>query len=283
MEEVTFHGEPPSNVPTMVVAFGGWIDAGEAATGALRSLVRQLGATPLASIDPEDFCRFYPAPAGGAPDRGGGAHHPLAAQCVLDLAAARGGRGAVAVSGHGAPAAVAHLRHGAPGRRRALWGAAASCRWGRSSWTCPIPAPRTSRAAAPTRAGTHGSKRGGSGHVARATKARPALRRSSWTRRRAAGIPVAHRAGASAPLSGGHDQSGGAPGAADRGRAVCSTWSWMCPTSMRRCRPFGRAATRRWPRTPRPRPMCGNSSRPMTRRVTRRRAHAVTTPSTRSS
>ena len=58
MEEVTFHGEPPSNVLTMVVAFGGWIDAGEAATGALRSLVRQLGATPLASIDPEDFCDF---------------------------------------------------------------------------------------------------------------------------------------------------------------------------------------------------------------------------------
>ena len=58
MEEVTFHCEPPSNVPAMVVAFGGWIDAGEAATGALRSLVRQLGATPLASIDPEDFCDF---------------------------------------------------------------------------------------------------------------------------------------------------------------------------------------------------------------------------------
>ena len=58
MEEVTFHGEPPSNLLTMVVAFGGWIDAGEAATGALRYLVRQLGATPLASIDPEDFCDF---------------------------------------------------------------------------------------------------------------------------------------------------------------------------------------------------------------------------------
>ena len=58
MEEVTFHGEPPSNLPTMVVAFGGWIDAGEAATGALRYLVRQLAATPLASIDPEDFCDF---------------------------------------------------------------------------------------------------------------------------------------------------------------------------------------------------------------------------------
>ena len=44
MDEVEFHREPPANLPTMVVAFGGWIDAGEAATGAMRSLVRQLAA-----------------------------------------------------------------------------------------------------------------------------------------------------------------------------------------------------------------------------------------------
>jgi proteasome assembly chaperone (PAC2) family protein len=41
-----------------VVAFGGWVDAGEAATGALRFLVRQLAAEPLAEIDPEDFVDF---------------------------------------------------------------------------------------------------------------------------------------------------------------------------------------------------------------------------------
>jgi proteasome assembly chaperone (PAC2) family protein len=58
MDEVEFHCEPPTNVPTLVVAFGGWVDAGEAATGAMRYLVRQLPATPLASIDPEDFCDF---------------------------------------------------------------------------------------------------------------------------------------------------------------------------------------------------------------------------------
>ena len=58
MDEVEFHGEPPTNVPTMVVAFGGWVDAGEAATGAMRSLVRQLAATPLATIDLEDFVDF---------------------------------------------------------------------------------------------------------------------------------------------------------------------------------------------------------------------------------
>jgi proteasome assembly chaperone (PAC2) family protein len=58
MDAIEFHSEPPSNMPTMVVAFGGWVDAGEAATGALRDLVRQLAATPLATIDPEAFVDF---------------------------------------------------------------------------------------------------------------------------------------------------------------------------------------------------------------------------------
>jgi proteasome assembly chaperone (PAC2) family protein len=42
----------------MVVAFGGWIDAGEAVTGAMRYLVRHLSASHLASIDPEEFFDF---------------------------------------------------------------------------------------------------------------------------------------------------------------------------------------------------------------------------------
>src|SRR5438128_1468958 len=58
MDAVEFHREPPSTVPTMVTAFGVWIDAGEAATGAMRYLVRQLAAAPLAAIDPEDFFDF---------------------------------------------------------------------------------------------------------------------------------------------------------------------------------------------------------------------------------
>ena len=58
MDAVEFHCEPPSTVPTMVTAFSGWIDAGEAATGAMRFLVRQLAAEPLAEIDPEDFVDF---------------------------------------------------------------------------------------------------------------------------------------------------------------------------------------------------------------------------------
>ena len=58
MDYVEFHREPPTNVPTMVVAFGGWIDAGEAVTGAIRHLIRHLPAWHLASIDPEEFFDF---------------------------------------------------------------------------------------------------------------------------------------------------------------------------------------------------------------------------------
>ena len=58
MDAVEFHREPPSNVATLVTAFTGWIDAGEAATDALRFLVRQLAAEPLATIDLEDFVDF---------------------------------------------------------------------------------------------------------------------------------------------------------------------------------------------------------------------------------
>jgi proteasome assembly chaperone (PAC2) family protein len=58
MDSVEFHREPPANLATMVVAFGGWIDAGEAVTGAMRYLVRHLPASPLASIDPEEFFDF---------------------------------------------------------------------------------------------------------------------------------------------------------------------------------------------------------------------------------
>jgi proteasome assembly chaperone (PAC2) family protein len=58
MDEVAFHREPPSHIPTLVTAFSGWIDAGEAATDAMRFLVRQLSAEPLADIDLEDFVDF---------------------------------------------------------------------------------------------------------------------------------------------------------------------------------------------------------------------------------
>ncbi len=58
MDYIEFHAEVPSNLTTMVMAFGGWIDAGDAATGAMRHLVRHLSAPRLASIDPEAFFIF---------------------------------------------------------------------------------------------------------------------------------------------------------------------------------------------------------------------------------
>ena len=58
MDNVQFEREPPAELTTMVMAFGGWIDAGRAATGALRHLARDLGATRLARIDPEEFFVF---------------------------------------------------------------------------------------------------------------------------------------------------------------------------------------------------------------------------------
>ena len=58
MDKVAFDREPPANLTTMVMAFGGWIDAGRAATGALRHLVRDLPAARLARIDPEEFFVF---------------------------------------------------------------------------------------------------------------------------------------------------------------------------------------------------------------------------------
>jgi proteasome assembly chaperone (PAC2) family protein len=58
LDHIEFDREPPANLTTMVIAFGGWIDAGRAATGALRHLTRDLGAARLARIDPEAFFVF---------------------------------------------------------------------------------------------------------------------------------------------------------------------------------------------------------------------------------
>jgi len=55
MDHVTFDREPRAGLTTLVMAFGGWIDAGRAATGAVQHLIRDLDAERLASIDPEEF------------------------------------------------------------------------------------------------------------------------------------------------------------------------------------------------------------------------------------
>ena len=58
MDHVEFDREPPTGLTTLVMAFGGWIDAGHAATGALRHLVRDLGAERVARIEAEEFFVF---------------------------------------------------------------------------------------------------------------------------------------------------------------------------------------------------------------------------------
>ena len=58
MDHIEFDREPPGNLTTMVMAFGGWIDAGRAATGALRHLAGDLQAVRVARINPEEFFMF---------------------------------------------------------------------------------------------------------------------------------------------------------------------------------------------------------------------------------
>src|SRR5260370_17670548 len=55
MDHVAFDREPPATLTTVVMAFGGWIDAGRAARGAVGHLIRDLGAERLALIDAEEF------------------------------------------------------------------------------------------------------------------------------------------------------------------------------------------------------------------------------------
>jgi predicted ATP-grasp superfamily ATP-dependent carboligase len=46
------------NSPTLIAAFEGWNDAGEAASGAISHLIESWGATPAGEIDPEDYYDF---------------------------------------------------------------------------------------------------------------------------------------------------------------------------------------------------------------------------------
>ncbi len=59
MEVVRIRRKPPTlRRPVLLVAFQGWNDAGEAASGAVQLLVRELGATGFADVDAEDFFDF---------------------------------------------------------------------------------------------------------------------------------------------------------------------------------------------------------------------------------
>jgi hypothetical protein len=59
MDVVTIRKEPPPlRRPVLVAAFRGWNDAGEAASGALATLIEALNATAFAAVDPEEFFDF---------------------------------------------------------------------------------------------------------------------------------------------------------------------------------------------------------------------------------
>lgn len=58
MDYLSIHSMPELRDPALVVAFQGWPDAGEVASGALRYLVRNLGATRFAELAPEEFYVF---------------------------------------------------------------------------------------------------------------------------------------------------------------------------------------------------------------------------------
>lgn len=59
MEHVRWTAEPPTlRSPTLLVAFTGWNDAGEAASLAVKTIAQSWDAQPIADIDPEEFFDF---------------------------------------------------------------------------------------------------------------------------------------------------------------------------------------------------------------------------------
>jgi len=52
------HASPALEDPTLLLAFEGWNDAGEAASLAARYVADELGTAPLADLDPDDFFDF---------------------------------------------------------------------------------------------------------------------------------------------------------------------------------------------------------------------------------
>jgi hypothetical protein len=58
MEHVRWHAHPTLARPTLLAAFTGWNDAGDAASAAVRQMIEAWDARPLASVDPEEFTDF---------------------------------------------------------------------------------------------------------------------------------------------------------------------------------------------------------------------------------
>jgi proteasome assembly chaperone (PAC2) family protein len=57
-DPLIFDSQPALRRPVLILAFGGWSDAGDSATTSVRYLTDQLMATKFAGIDPEDFYDF---------------------------------------------------------------------------------------------------------------------------------------------------------------------------------------------------------------------------------
>ena len=58
MAHVRFSRRPDLESPALILAFRGWNDGGEAATGAVAYLRDRWGAQPIADVDPEEFFDF---------------------------------------------------------------------------------------------------------------------------------------------------------------------------------------------------------------------------------
>ncbi|MEK7424798.1 MAG: PAC2 family protein [Actinomycetota bacterium] len=58
MEHVRWLAQPRLQRPTVIAAFTGWNDAGDAASNAVRHLIEAWGAQAIAEIDPEEFTDF---------------------------------------------------------------------------------------------------------------------------------------------------------------------------------------------------------------------------------
>ncbi|MGH9215670.1 MAG: PAC2 family protein, partial [Acidimicrobiales bacterium] len=58
MDHLHWRSRPVLQRPVLLVAFEGWNDAGDAASGAVRYLIDRYDAELVAEIDPEDFFDF---------------------------------------------------------------------------------------------------------------------------------------------------------------------------------------------------------------------------------
>ena len=58
MDYLTIHRTPEVPLECLIIAFGGWADAAEAATNAVKFMQRQLHAEKFAEIEPEEFYDF---------------------------------------------------------------------------------------------------------------------------------------------------------------------------------------------------------------------------------